>query len=100
MLSRDQRLRIQEILERVANNQSVSLEERIYVHKFADRNQTVATWLLRARRKQQKVQPQDGVDELLQALDLGPSDPDPTHPSEDEDLGDWFRGAPSWLGRS
>ncbi|CAI8171661.1 MAG: Uncharacterised protein [Prochlorococcus marinus str. MIT 9215] len=100
MLSRDHRLRLQEILERVANNQSVSLSERIYVHKFADRNQTVATWLLRARRKQQKFQPQDGVDELMQALDLGSAEPVSPPPADDEDLGDWFRGAPSWLGRS
>ena len=71
MLSRDTRLRLQEILARVASDQPVSLSERIYIHKFADRNQTVATWLHRARREQQKLQPRDGIDQLLDGLELG-----------------------------
>ena len=100
MLSRDTRLRLQEILARVASDQPVSLNERIYIHKFADRNQTVATWLHRARREQQKLQPQDGIDQLLDALQLGSSEPDDHYCSEDDDLGEWFGGAPSWLGRS
>ncbi|HJN33317.1 MAG TPA: hypothetical protein QF700_04290 [Prochlorococcus sp.] len=100
MLSRDTRLRLQEILGRVASNQPVSLSERIYIHKFADRNQTVASWLNRARRMQQRLQPRDGIDQLLDGLDLGSSEPDNDYCSDDEDLGEWFGGAPSWLGRS
>ena len=100
MLSRDARLRLQEILSRIASNLPVSLSERIYLHKFADRNQTVATWLHRARREQQQLQANDSIDQLLVDLDLDSPEPDKGYCSEDEDLGDWFGGAPSWLTRS
>ncbi|WP_236073723.1 hypothetical protein [Prochlorococcus marinus] len=46
------------------------------------------------------MQPRDGIDQLLDALQLGSSEPDDDYCSEDEDLGEWFGGAPSWLGRS
>ncbi|WP_241466565.1 MULTISPECIES: hypothetical protein [unclassified Prochlorococcus] len=45
------------------------------------------------------MQPRDGIDQLLDGLELGSSEPD-DYCSEDEDLGEWFGGAPSWLGRS
>jgi hypothetical protein len=41
------------------------------------------------------------VDQLLNGLDLGDVDPDRSlHQERDDDLGDWFRGAPDWLRRS
>ena len=42
MLTPATRLRLQEILRRIGEDQPVSLEERIDVQKFADRNQAVA----------------------------------------------------------
>ncbi len=99
MLSTSARLRIQDILERISNGEEVTLEERIYVHKYADRDQTVSSWLNKARRHQQN-QPSDYIDNLLSDLSIGSPDPQSSFHPDEEDLGDWFKGAPSWLGRS
>jgi len=99
MLSTSTRLRLQEILARIASGAPVSLSERVYVQKFADRDTTVASWLRQARRRQ-LGQTGDGIDQLLADLDLGPADPDDGFRSGDDDLGDWFSGAPPWLRRS
>jgi|TARA_B100002052_G_scaffold47649_1_gene40584 hypothetical protein len=100
MLTPSTRLKLQAILRRIGHNESVSLSERIYVQKFADHDATVASWLRRARRMQRPVT-SNGVDQLLTGLDLGDVDPD-TSPRQgpDDDLGDWFSGAPDWLRRS
>lgn len=99
MLSTSTRLRLQEILERIASGAPVSLGERVYVQKFANRDATVASWLRRARRRQLGGSG-DGLDRLLADLDLGPAEPDDHFRSGEDDLGDWFRGAPTWLRRS
>ena len=41
-----------------------------------------------------------GVDQLINNLDLGFADPKDNFNPENDDLGEWFSGAPSWLGRS
>ena len=99
MLSTSTRLRIQEILERLSMGENVTFQERVYIHKFADRDQSVSSWLKRAKRVQQNRKPNDGIENLLNELDLGIGDPDNNFNPED-DLGDWFSGAPSWLSRS
>ena len=53
MLTPTTRLRLQGILDRIAADEPVSLAERIYVQKFADRDACVAGWLRQARRRQQ-----------------------------------------------
>tara|TARA_Y100001968_G_C19389180_1_gene734598 strand:+ start:1091 stop:1393 length:303 start_codon:yes stop_codon:yes gene_type:complete len=100
MLSTSSRLKIQDILKRLARGQEVSLSERIYVKKHAERDQSVFSWLKRARRIQQKTLVNDSIDNLMNQLDLGSSEPSSSYNPEQEDLGDWFKGAPSWLGRS
>ena len=100
MLSTSSRLKIQDILKRLARGQEVSLSERIYVKKHAERDQSVFSWLKRARRIQQKTLVNDSIDNLMNQLDLGSSEPSSSYNPEQEDLGDWFSGAPSWLGRS
>jgi hypothetical protein len=99
MLTPSTRLRLQAILDRIGADQPVTLQERIYVQKFADRDQGVAGWLLKARRRQQQQTPADGVDQLLSDLNLGTADPDRTFRRGD-DLEGWFGGAPSWVRRS
>ena len=100
MLTSNTRLKLQGILRRIAHQEEVGLSDRIYVQKFADHDATVASWLRTARRLQRG--PADtGVDQLLTALDLGDVDGDSQAPKNpDDDLGDWFRGAPDWLRRS
>ena len=44
MLSTTTRIRIQNILKRLENNQSVSLEERIYLNKLSSVSALVSEW--------------------------------------------------------
>lgn len=105
MLTPSTRLRLQAILERIRSSQPVTLQDRIYVQKFADRDQGVASWLLQARRHQLRgsggdKEVKDGVDQLLEQMNLGSADPDTTFKPGEDDIGDWFGGAPGWLRRS
>jgi hypothetical protein len=100
MLTPATRLRLQEILGRIAADEAVSLSERIYVQKFADRDAAVAGWLRQARRRQLGGSAGDGIDRLLADLNLGSTEPDDRPGAGSDDLGDWFGGAPGWLRRS
>lgn len=105
MLTPSTRLRLQGILKRIGSDQPVSLQERIYVQKFADRDQGVAAWLLQARRRQLQHLPQDsmardGIDHLLEQMYLGPADPDASYRPGEDDIEGWFGGAPGWVRRS
>ena len=100
MLSENARQRLKDILCRVANNMPVSLTERVYLQKHADQDQTVANWLHQARSMQQEAKPKDSIDDLLHELSLGSADPEVNFNPKEDDLGEWFGGAPSWLGRS
>ena len=100
MFSISTRLRLKKILERMSLGEKVSLQERIYLDKYADQNQTVATCLRKAQRSQQQREPSNSVDDLLNSLDLVSADPESAYRPKADDLGEWFSGAPSWLGRS
>ena len=100
MLSTSARLRIQEILTRISNGNSVTLEERIYINKYATRNQNVSNWLRKASRIQRKQPAGNRIDELLNELNLNPDEPNSTYNPDLDDLGEWFSGAPSWIRRS
>lgn len=102
MLTPSTRLRLQNIVHRIGADQEVSLQERIYLQKFADRDHAVAAWLRQARRRQQAASSQ-GLDRLMAELDLGEVDPGAAFrpdPEDPGDLGDWFGQAPDWLRRS
>ncbi|RZO10042.1 MAG: hypothetical protein EVB08_10480 [Synechococcus sp. MED-G135] len=98
MLTTTTRLKLQEILSRVARGEAVSLQERVLVQKYADRDRSVSTWVHRAQRQRQHAGSVTGLDGLLDDLDLGSDDPADRHRPED-DLGDWFGGASAWLRR-
>ena len=100
MLTTASRLRIQEILTRIANGNRVTLEERIYINKYASRNQNVSDWLRKASHIQRNKINNDPIDELLNGLDLCSSDPHSIYNPDQDDLGEWFSGAPSWIRRS
>ena len=100
MLTPKTRLRLQEIINRIAKSEPVNLPDRIYVQKFADRDPRVWSWLRRARRRQQEGIPRDALDHFLADLDLGEVGPDGAFDPRRDDLGDWFSGAPNWLRRS
>tara|TARA_B100000427_G_C15023592_1_gene383632 strand:- start:111 stop:290 length:180 start_codon:yes stop_codon:yes gene_type:complete len=45
MFSTTTRIRIKEILNRIENNQSVTLEERIYLNKLSNVSSVVSRWV-------------------------------------------------------
>tara|TARA_Y100001968_G_scaffold242399_1_gene226049 strand:+ start:187 stop:489 length:303 start_codon:yes stop_codon:yes gene_type:complete len=100
MLTTSSRLRIQEILSRLSKGNKVTLEERIYINKYAKKNQNVSKWLRKASLIQRKKPLSNPIDELLDGLDLCSDEPHSTYNPNSDDLGDWFSGAPSWIRRS
>ena len=100
MLTTSSRLRIQEILMRLATAQPVTLEERIYINKYAKKNQSVSNWLRKATRIQRNNNTSNPIDKLLDGLDLCSEEPNSTYNPDEDDLGEWFAGAPSWIRRS
>ena len=100
MLTTSTRVRIQEILTRIARGNEVSLTERIYVNKYASRNQNVSAWLRKASHHQRNKLKSNPIDELLDGLDLCSSDPHSTYNPDQDDLGEWFSGSPEWIRRS
>ena len=100
MLTKTSRLRIQEILTRLSMGKQVTLEERIYINKYATRNQNVSSWLRKASRIQRQEKINNQIDELLNGLDLSADEPHVTYNPDHDDLGEWFSGAPSWIRRS
>ncbi len=78
----------------------VTLEERIYINKYATKNQNVSSWLRKASRIQRNLPVLNPVDELLNGLDLTSDEPHSTYNPDQDDLGEWFSGAPSWIRRS
>ena len=45
MFSTTTRIKIQEILKRIENNQSVTLEERVYLYKLSSISSVVSAWV-------------------------------------------------------
>ena len=97
MITTSTRLKLQDLCSKVAQGQFVSLTDRIYLQKFAERDRTVQSWLNRAQRMQQNGQ-QTGLNGFLADLNLGSNDPGDQHKPED-DLGEWFGNTPPWLRR-
>ena len=100
MLTTTARIHIQKILTRIAKGNEVSLDERIYINKYASRNQNVSAWLRKASYLQRNGTNSNPIDDLLNGLDLCSSDPHSTFNEDQDDLGEWFSGAPSWIRRS
>ena len=49
-LTNKTRLKIKDIVKRISIDEEVSLEERIFVEKYAKHNSTIWTWLKKANR--------------------------------------------------
>ena len=101
LISIQKRQKIQGIVKRIAQDKPISLEERIYVEKFAQHNSTISLWLKKAnslRRNGKKND--DGIDNLLQSLGIDGLDKENHFNPNEDDISDWFRGAPDWLRRS
>jgi hypothetical protein len=93
MLSTAYRVRLQEICDRIANQEEVSLSDIIWAEKLGRANRSAGSILRRARRKAANPEmTEESLDGFLNALDLG--DPDPrNHRTKFEsvdDIADWF----------
>ena len=101
LLSNEKRIKIQGIIKRIAQDKSITLEERIYVEKFAKHNSTISLWLKKAnsfRRNGEKSE--NGIDKLLQSLGIEGLDTENHFNPNEDDISGWFGGAPDWLKRS
>ena len=101
LLNYHKRLKIQGIIKRIAQDKSISLEDRIYVEKFAHHNSTISYWLKKAHSfRSNGIKNDGGVDNLLQSFGIdGINKENHFNPNKD-DISDWFGDAPGWLKRS
>jgi len=94
MLSTTYRVRLQEICDRIANQEEVSLSDVIWAEKLGKANRSAGSILRQARRKAANPEmTEESLDGFLNALDLG--DPDPSNHrnrfNSVDDIADFFR---------
>ena len=72
MLSTYYRLRLEEICNRIATHQEVSLSDMMWCEKLAQANRSAATILRQARRRAENPEmTENSLDGFLNALDIG-----------------------------
>lgn len=94
MLSKNLRLKVEKIANRISNREEVSLADMTFIQKAAKANHSAQGILDRARRKAFQGKPEEGsLDELLHGLNLGIPDPS-SHLTSDnsvDDLAEFFK---------
>ena len=93
MLSTQYRLRLEAICEKIAQGESVDLNDMIWAEKIAKANRSAATILRQARRKASNPDMIVGsMDDFMNAMDLGDPDPSNHRTGFDgvDDIVDWF----------
>ena len=101
LLSNQKRLKIQRIIKRIAQDKSITLKERIYVEKFAHNNSTISLWLKKAKSfRRNGIKNDDGIGNLLQSFGLDGLNKENHFNPDEDDISDWFGGAPGWLRRT
>lgn len=99
MLSTKVRLQVEFICSCIEQGKPVKLQDMTFIQKWADANRSVASMLRTARRRAINGTPEPAsLDGLLDALDIGESDPSDhlTGPQDPTVLAEWFQ-APGWL---
>ena len=100
-LTNQTRQKIKGIINRISNDEKVSLEERIYVEKLAKHNSTIWTWLKKANSlRRYGKQNSDGINGLIQSLGLDGLEVENHFDPKNDDIADWFGGSPDWVRRS
>ena len=100
-LTNKNRLKIKDILNRIAENKKVSLKERIYLEKLSKHNSTIWTWLKKANSmRRYGKQNADGINGLIQNLGLDGLETENHFDPQNDNLADWFSGSPDWVRRS
>ena len=100
-LTNKTRLKIKDILKRISVDETVSLEERIYVEKFSKHNSTISIWLKKANSlRRYGKQNSEGINGLIQSLGLDGLGTETHFDPKNDDIADWFSGSPDWVRRS
>ena len=100
-LTNKTRLKIKDIVKRIAKDERVSLDERIYVEKLAKHNSTIWTWIKKANSiRRHGKQNSEGINGLIQNLGLDGLENENHFDPKNDDLADWFSGSPDWVRRS
>ncbi len=101
LLSNEKRLKIQEIIKRISLDKEVSLNERIYIEKYAKHSSTISLWLKKANSiRRHGKQSDDSINSLLQSLGIDGLDREDNFNPNKDDISDWFGGSPDWIKRS
>ena len=101
LLSNQKRLKIQEIIRRISLDKEVSLEERIFIEKYAKHSSMISLWLRKANSiRRHGLQSKDSINGLLQSLGLDCLDRENHFNPDKDDISDWFGGSPDWIKRS
>lgn len=101
MLSTKIRLKVEFLCSRIEEGTPVSLEDMVWLSKWAASNRSVHDMVARARRRAVTGTPQEGsLDDLLDGLNLGEPDPSAhiTGESSVDQIADFFK-APKWMRR-
>ena len=101
LLSNQKRLKIQDIIKRISLDKKVSLNERIYVEKYAKHSSLISLWLKKANSiRRHGLQSNGSINGLLQSLGIDGLDRDSYFNPNKDDISDWFGGSPDWIKRS
>ncbi len=101
LLSNQKRLRIKEIVKKISLDKEVSLQERIYVEKYAKHCSIISLWLKKANSiRRHGIQSEGSINGLIQSLGIDGLDGENHFNPNKDDISDWFGGSPDWLKRS
>ena len=101
LLSNQKRLKIQEIIKRISLDKKVSLQERIFVEKYAKHSSLISLWLKKANSiRRHGPQSKGSINGLLQSLGIDGLDKESHFNPDQDDISDWFGDSPDWIKRS
>ena len=101
LLSNQKRLKIQDIIKRISLDKEVSLEERIFIEKYAKHSSMISLWLRKANSiRRHGLQSKDSINGLLQSLGIDSLDRENHFNPDKDDISDWFGDSPDWIKRS
>ena len=101
LLSNQKRLKIKEIIRRISLDKEVSLDERIFVEKYAKHCSSISIWLKKANSiRRHEVQNAVSINGLLQSLGIDGLDEENHFNPNKDDISDWFGSSPDWIKRS
>ena len=100
-LSVQTREKIQDIIWRISINEKVTLKERIFVENHAKNSSSIWTRLKKASSlRRHGGQNKDSINGLIQSLALDGLELENHFNPKNDDITDWFSGAPDWVRRS